>query len=90
MNGDSTMTQSDFDVANLPKGARARMRVDANPVFAHHILEPIFEINQQPVGLGPEKAYDISIMLEMKFLHQENSDSLTLDDLGAKSYSLLD
>jgi len=39
------MTKSGFDTANLPKGARDRMRVEANPVFARHILEPIFEIN---------------------------------------------
>jgi len=47
MEGYSTMTQSDFGSDNLPKGARDRMRVEANPVFARHILEPIFEINSR-------------------------------------------
>jgi argininosuccinate lyase len=39
------MDQMNFGNTQLPKGARDRMRVEAAPVFAQHILEPIFEIN---------------------------------------------
>ncbi|MDA8108839.1 MAG: argininosuccinate lyase [Betaproteobacteria bacterium] len=39
------MSHARVDAASLPKGARDRMRAEANAVFARHILEPIFEIN---------------------------------------------
>lgn len=37
--------QPNANAMHLLKGARDRMRVQANPVFARHILEPIFETN---------------------------------------------
>ena len=45
MKGETNMTQANPGAAQLPKGARDRMRAEANPVFARHILEPIFEVN---------------------------------------------